>query len=220
MIENLAMNIPCELRDKSGSVFYAGRAAFSEPRPLYILGLNPGGDPAIQARETLAWHTQKVLAEKPAIWSEYSDESWGGYPPGRRGMQPRITHLLGRLSLEPGEVPASNVLFLRSRRERTLVGQLERLAEACWPFHLAVMEHVRPRTILCLGKTAGDFVKRKTDALEQVDTFVERNGRRWKSRTFTNAVGLKVVVVTHPSVADWTAPETDPSELVRRTLST
>ena len=220
VIESLAMNIPGEFRDKSGSVFYSGRAAFSGTCPLYILGLNPGGDPTLQERETVEWHTRKVLADKPAIWSEYSDESWGGSPRGRRGMQPRVTDLLGRLGLEPGTVPASNVIFLRSRREGTLAGELERLAETCWPFHRAVIEHVRPTVILCLGKTAGEFVRRKAGALDQVDTFVERNGRCWKSRTFANADGLKVVVVTHPSVADWTAPETDPSELVRRALST
>ena len=110
-------------------MFYSGRAAFSGTCPLYILGLNPGGDRALQERETVEWHTRKVLAEKPAKWSEYSDESWGGYPAGRRGMQPRITHLLGRLGLQPGEVPASNVIFLRSRRERTLSGRREQLAE-------------------------------------------------------------------------------------------
>ena len=183
-----------------------------------MLGLNPGGDPVLQQRETVAWHTRKVLTEKPAIWSEYSDESWGGYRPGRRGMQPRVTHLLSRLGLEPGAVPASNVIFLRSRRERTVPGQVRQLAETCWPFHEAVIEHVGPRAILCFGKTAGEFVRQKTGALEQVDEFVERNGRRWKSQTFDNRNGLKVVVATHPSVADWTTTEADPSELVGRAL--
>ena len=47
MIEDLARTIPRKLCDESGSMFYSGRAAFSGPGPLYILGLNPGGNPAV-----------------------------------------------------------------------------------------------------------------------------------------------------------------------------
>ena len=219
MIEHFARNIPRKLRDKSGSVFYSGRMAFSGPCPLYILGLNPGGDPVIQKRETVEWHTRKVLEEKPAVWSEYTDESWDGSPPGRHGMQPRVTHLLSRLGLHPGKVPASNLIFLRSGRESGIADQIEPLTKLCWPFHQTVIKHVEPRVILCFGLTAGKQVKRKTGALVQVDKFVERNKRFWTSRTFVNADGLKVVVASHPSIADWTTPEADPSELVRRALS-
>ena len=218
VIDDLAKLIPDELWNKSGSVFYSGRSAFSEPGRLYILGLNPGGDPAKQARETVARHTRNVLMKKPALWSEYSDESWCGYLPGRRGMQPRVVHLLNKLGLEPGEVPASNVIFLRSRREKGLVGTPDQLAETCWPFHRTFIERNRPDVILCFGKTAGEFVKRKTGAQQHVDEFVEANARHWKSLTFANRTNLRVVVATHPSIADWTNPKTDPSELVRRAL--
>ena len=220
MIEHFARNIPRQLRDKSGSVFYSGRGAFSGPCPLYILGLNPGGDPVIQKRETVEWHTRKVLEEKPAVWSEYTDESWGGSPPGRHGMQPRVTHLLSRLGLHPGKVPASNLIFLRSGRGNDIADQIEPLTLLCWPFHQAVIKHVEPRVILCFGRPAGNQVKRNTGALVQVDEFVERYpGRSWASCTFVNAGGLKVVVASHPSIAAWTTPEADPSELVRRALS-
>ena len=56
---------------------------------MYILGLNPGGDPIEeQANETVACHTSKVLREKPDKWSEYSNECWEGKSPGKHGMQP------------------------------------------------------------------------------------------------------------------------------------
>jgi hypothetical protein len=45
--------IPEELLDHSGRVFYSGHAAFSVSSDLYILGLNPGGDPLAQAVETI-----------------------------------------------------------------------------------------------------------------------------------------------------------------------
>ena len=49
MIEKLAERIPPDLLGRSGSVFYSGRAAFSSQASLYILGLNPGGNPKEQS---------------------------------------------------------------------------------------------------------------------------------------------------------------------------
>ena len=218
MIENFAKKIPSELRNKSGKVFYSGRVAFSKPGKLYILGLNPGGDPIKQSGEAVGWHTRKVLGEKPDNWSEYRDESWRGRPPGQRGMQPRILHLLEKLALDPGTVAASNIIFLRSRREANIKNEINRLAETCWPFHQAVIESIRPRVILCLGGRAGDFVKRKTGAGDLVDCFVENNERRWKSTICVNRDGLKIITASHPSIADWTNPDTDPSELIKQAL--
>ncbi|MDE0671952.1 MAG: hypothetical protein OXH72_09450 [Caldilineaceae bacterium] len=94
MIEDFAKNIPLDLQHKLGIVLYSGRSAFSGHRKLYILGLNPGGDPTKQANKTVAWHTSKVLREKPDMWSEYSDACWEGKSSGKHGMQPRLLHLL------------------------------------------------------------------------------------------------------------------------------
>ncbi|MCY3660588.1 MAG: hypothetical protein OXG36_16410 [Caldilineaceae bacterium] len=216
MIEDFAKNIPSVLQHKSGIVFYSGRAAFSGRRKLYILGLNPGGDPTKQASNTVEWHTSKVLREKPDKWSEYSDESWEGKPPGKHGMQPRILHLLKNLNLEPGEVPSSNVVFERSRKASDIAwGQL---AEVCWPFHRSVIRQLQPRVILCLSPKVGDFVRKKTCAFDQIDCFVENNNHRSESTCFANHEGLKVIQVTHPSWVDWTNPEADPSKLVLRSL--
>ena len=216
MIEDFAKNIPSDLQHKSGIVFYSGRIAFSGRRELYILGLNPGGNPTEQANETVAWHTSNVLNKKPDKWSEYSDESWKGKPPGTHGMQPRILHLLKNLDLEPGEVPSSNVVFERSRRASDIAWR--QLAEVCWPFHRAIIRQLQPRVILCLGKDAGDFVRKKVCAVDQLDCFVENNNRRWKSTCFANRKGLKVIRISHPSRANWVNPKADPSELVLRAL--
>lgn len=219
MIEDFVKYIPPKLQHKSGIVFYSGRAAFSGRRELYILGLNPGGDPTEQANETVAWHTSKVVRDKPYKWSEYSDESWKGKCPGKHGMQPRILHLLKNLDLEPGEVPSSNIVFERSRTGKDIEKNLRQLAEMCWPFHRAVIKQLRPRVILCLGKPAGEFVRKKTRAIDQIDCFVETYPKsRRKSTCFTNHEGRKVIRASHPSRADWTNPDADPSELVLRAL--
>ena len=218
MINDFAALIPESLLSASGAVFYSGRAAFSAPSPLYILGLNPGGDPQDQADDTVKKHTDMVLNGKQ-YWSEYQDETWWeGREPGTSGMQPRVLHLLRRLSLDPQKVPASNVVFVRSARERDIKKQFHQLSELCWPFHKAVIEQLGVRMVLCLGKTAGALVRNQLTATTFVCELQENNRRGWKTCSYKNSDEMAVVVATHPSIADWTNPDTDPSELVRRML--
>lgn len=218
MIEEFSQLIPDELRQESGNVFYSGKDAFATPASLYILGLNPGGDPLDPKADTIAKSIEDVLCEAPN-WSAYRDGSWAGAAPGTYGMQPRIIHLLNRVGLLPGEVPASNIIFTRSRREKDLVEDIANLKESCWPFHKAVIENLKPKVILCLGQTSGRWVCKKLSADQQTDEFVEDNNRKWRSRTFTNQQGTRVVVATHPSIAHWVSSKTDPSDLVIRALS-
>lgn len=211
--------IPAELLAQSGKVFYSGRAAFSGHPQLYILGVNPGGDPGSMQEETIASHTEWVSSLAPAEWSAYRDERWKGKAPGSHGMQPRLLHMFRTLGLQPGLVPASNLIFVRSRREDELSDDFEHLAGLCWPFHKYVLESLRPKVILCLGKTAGNYVRAKTGANDRYATFTEQNNRRWQSHAYRSEFGLRVVVATHPSIADWTARESDPTPLLLSALA-
>jgi uracil-DNA glycosylase len=94
----------------------------------------------------------------------------------------------------------------------------EILANLCWPFHEAVLNHIEPKVILCFGRTVGNFVKTKLSANTLVGEFVERNKRKWTSRAFNNDNGVTVVIATHPSIADWTNPDTDPTCLIKAFL--
>ncbi|WP_157609171.1 hypothetical protein [Serinicoccus marinus] len=73
--------------------------------------------------------------------------------------------------------------------------------------------------IVCLGKKTGAYVRRRLDAHEQIDQFVEQNNRGWTSHTHLGRDGLKVVSVTHPSRVDWRNPAADVSPLVARALN-
>ncbi|MEM6484427.1 MAG: uracil-DNA glycosylase family protein [Pseudomonadota bacterium] len=210
--------IPESLHQKSGAVFYSGRAAYSGQSPLYMIGVNPGGDPGARPNETVSWHTGRVLQEMPDNWSAYRDESWRNARPGTSGMQPRVLHMLERLGLDPGTVPASNVVFSRSKRESTFSGDFQKEARLCWPLHLAVIKMLRVRVIVCFGRTAGKWVCAEAGASRQIGEFVEANRRRWSSGAYEAASGLRVVVVPHPSIADWSSPFSDPSDLVKDTL--
>jgi hypothetical protein len=218
MIEKFAEFIPPELKHLSGAVFYSGRNAFQGKKDLYIIGLNPGGSDILHKDATVTRHTETILAMGNPDWSEYKDEIWSGNKPGAYGLQPRILHLLKSLNLSPYEVPASNVCFVRSQRERNISDKLYEYAELSWPFHEKVVYELGIKAILCFGLSAGSFVRKKLKANKLIDEFVEINNRRWSSQVYENNYGQIVIVATHPSIADWTNPLTDPSELVKKQL--
>lgn len=205
------------LRGKSGKVFYSGRSAFSLSRPMYVLGLNPGGDPATRREYTIESHSKAVL-EGPADWSAYRDESWRGFAPGKAQLQRRVLHLLKGVGLDPGLVPSSNLVFLRSRRFEGIANEFEGLAESCWPFHSLVINSLKPKVILCFGRKAGKYVRLKLGALKLQSESLEENERRWRNQVFANSDGIRVAILTHPSIVDWTAASTDPTNLVRKAL--
>ncbi len=219
MIETFAEQIPAELLNRSGKVFYSGRTAFSAPTALYVLGVNPGGDPLLHEAETVENHTAAVQRLHPDDWSAYRDEEWMGAAPGTYGMAPRVLHLFAALGLNPGCVPCSNLVFVRSRREGDIHHEMTLLANLCWPFHELVIELLRPRVILCFGKTAGKYVRNMLGTNILDGEFIENNNRHWRSQTFTGNGAHRVVVATHPSIADWTNPNTDPTELIRNAMT-
>jgi uracil-DNA glycosylase len=107
---------------------------------------------------------------------------------------------------------------VRSAREKDINKRFQQLAELCWPFHQAVIERLDVRVVLCFGRRSGSLVRERLSANTPVDRFVENNNRRWTSTSYKNSNGIAVVVATHPSIADWTTPATDPSLLVKRML--
>jgi hypothetical protein len=217
-IEEFSQRIPSALLARSGKVFYSGRLAFAKPSTLYVMGVNPGGEPINHKTETVGTHTELVLHQHPDDWSAYRDESWGNHLPGSYGMAPRILHLFRNLNLAPGHVPCSNLVFARSRAESDMNAEMEPLADLCWPFHEFLIDQLKPRVVLCLGSKAGKYVKEKLAATEQIAEFREMNNRGWATRVFVNQAGLKVVVATHPSRVDWTSIATDPSPVIAESL--
>jgi hypothetical protein len=210
--------IPQSLLKESGKVFYSGRSAFASRADLYLLGINPGGDPVVMRSETIASHMKWIDSAAPSDWSAYRDESWRGKVPGCHGMQPRVLHMFRGLGLNPGAVPASNLIFVRSRRKDTLVGDARHLAGLCWPFHQFILDCLQPKVIVCFGKPVGNYVRQKTNAHQLHATFTEQNDRKWQSHSYHSPSGVRVVVATHPGIADWTTSRTDPTGLVASAL--
>jgi hypothetical protein len=216
VIHTFASMIAPALLEQSGRVFYSGRSAFSNESDLYLLGFNPGGDPESDAETTVGHHTNFVLHKAPPLWSAYSDESWKGRPAGTHGLQPRVLHLFRQLGRDPRRTPSSNLIFVRSRRAASLSD--DSLEDVCWPLHAEIISRLRPRAIVCLGAKTGDKVWRRLGASSVLGSFEERNERKWKSTAYQTPSGLIVLSLTHPSIADWTAPATDPSPFVLSVL--
>ena len=214
---HFARLVDAGLYDRSGKVFYSGRSAFSAPSRLYVLGLNPGGSAGAQATNTI----QRNLSEwrdRPPRWSAYCDESWQGKPPGTYGMAPRVLHLFERLGLDPRDVPASNVVFVRSNNEAALAAEKSLLLAKCWPVHEAVISTLGIDSIACFGVTAGRWVRSLLQANVLAGRLIERNARGWVNEAHLNARGTCVLTLTHPSHADWRNPAADPTALVREML--
>lgn len=196
-------------------MFYTGREAWKRHTDVYLLGLNPGGDPIAMRQNTIASHTNFVLAQKRP-WSEYRDSDWNNRPPGTFGMQPRVLHLLKALNRDPTLTPASNLVFTRTRSERDIVNK-KYLIDSCWRFHDAVIRDLQIRTVVCFGKTVGTVVRRRLGANELINTFTEKNDRQWCSRLYRGN-GIYVAMLTHPSRVDWSNCNADPSPLVASTF--
>lgn len=218
MIDQLRAVIPQSLIDHSGVVFNSGRDAFSHHSGLYILGLNPGGAPEEHRHETLRTHTDMVM-RMPSNWSSFRDQSLKGKAPGTYRFQPRVLHMLQKLSLDPGQVPASNLVFLRTRNEKELGHRLPELVETCWPFHEMVIRTQRVRAVICMGMTAAAWACRKLGVPSMpVEVYTEMNLRGWQSKRFNSPGGISVIAATHPSIANWTNEKTDPTRLVLNAL--
>jgi hypothetical protein len=218
LIHELYGLVPSSLKARSGKVFYSGRAAFRVGAPFYLLGLNPGGAPEAYPDETVESHSLQVLQTLPEHWSAYRDESWAHAAPGTWQMQPRVRHFFRALNIDPASVPASNLVFSRTRDEEALKRELSSLIEACWRFHLRVIERTRATLIVCLGQTCGEAVQDRVGAHHEIDAFEEDNGRKWRSAVFRATSGLRVAVLTHPSRVKWQEPKTDPTPLIARAL--
>lgn len=210
-LDRFAEVIPDELLDVSGHAFYTGEGGFSGQSPLYLLGLNPGG----QHPETVQQQYHDARAGR-SDYSAFRVHTWKD----ESRIDRNVLHLLANLSMDPGNVPASCVVFARTRTESELRQEFQRLASLCWPFHRAVIDALGVRVVVCFGGLGSGFVRQQLGAHQQIDSFVETNNRGWASRTFVGSSGIKVVQVTHPSRADWRNPAADVSPLVSRALAT
>ena len=81
-----------------------------------------------------------------------------------------------------------------------------------------MIETLGVRVVIALGGAAGLHARQRLNAHREVARFVEDNARRWTSYLHEAPSGIRVATLTHPSVADWINPATDPTGLVLQAL--
>lgn len=69
-----------------------------------------------------------------------------------------------------------------------------------------------------MGKDAGNFVRKKINAHNLIDQYVESNDRGWKSKVYSNEKGQFVIIAPHPGRANWINSNSDPSPLIAKYL--
>ena len=222
LLDELIDLVPAHLHQEFGEVFYSGATAFQQPSPLYLLGFNPGGDPAEAklSRYTIASDLEASRSPQRRDWSGFEDD-WSDFGPGAVVFQRRVRHLLNACGIEdPRKLPASNAMFVRSTRIAALdARRVQTLLRDCWAVHEKVISALGVRVVVCFGQATGQWVRAQVGADDPpCDSFTEANGRRWRSATHKGQDGIQVVTLTHPSVADWTNPRTDPTGLVVKAL--
>jgi hypothetical protein len=103
--------------------------------------------------------------------------------PGGRPVQKRMRWLCAQIGQPIEQVCASNLIFVRSRDERT--AGYPHMADICWPVHEAILEIVQPRVILTRGCKVYDYVAERISNDRAIsDTFPSGHGN-WSCRRAT-----------------------------------
>ena len=215
MLEEFVELIPDSFLNQPGSALDSGRQAFAVQPDIYIIGYHSGG----QSPELLEEQIDRVLHREDANWCAYKDEVWGRPPPGSHRIQKRIVHLCAGLGLDPRDVPASYLIFWRWTTDvKPSAAEKQQWAADCWPFHQEVIDRLGVKIVVCLGGETGNRVRKNLGASpEPVREFVENNRRRWRSCAY-QAGHRYILVLTHPTQANWENSNADPTPLVQWAL--
>lgn len=215
MLDELIHLIPDSLLRQPGRAFNSGRLAFGAPSGIYVLLLNPtyaGDDP----QQPVSHQAHEVAKRKPKDWCAILDDQWGNRPPGKHFLQRNMLRLYARLGVSPRKTPSSQLVFLATKTPADLKKRpdFQYLLEDCWQFHAAVIQTLQPCAIVCVGKDAADFARRKLNANALAAEHCADVGKRPRtSQSHKNAQGLTVICLPHPAAPgfgpDWTYEETD-----------
>lgn len=183
------------LQDRSGQVLMSG-ASTLRPGRIYLLGLNPGGDPDNHALMTIGQSLDDLVSRTRAERNSYLVEWPGG---ARKNLvRHRILDLIWGLGLEPHEVCASNLIFTRSPGEASCSYQD---LEACWRVHEHILRVVRPKAIVTYGSPVYDALVRRYATWGCVEEHrpVAYCPGPWQARSLHVREGVRLIGLPHVS---------------------
>lgn len=137
----------------SGASLYTGWDSLRAGN-LYLMGLNPGGDPTNTGKSILQETKETKTSHNP-----YTDEQW--QTKSRRycaGKHPHQTSVLKLIELVSGQPDtgffSANAVFARTVGDKQLQDPWG-WWDICWPVHQFFLSIVRPKVIVCLGNGDG-----------------------------------------------------------------
>lgn len=159
----VAESMPADMAALPGSVLLSPLSAVRRSS-TYLMGLNPGGDPAKVTRCI-------ADTEPPSDGtSSYTHECWdpkcssdcehlrddGLLPEHLANHQARVGDLARLLGYSgPADMPSANLVFARSadwaKLKASTGWEPGAWVKACWPVHQHLLGIVRPRVIISLG---------------------------------------------------------------------
>lgn len=141
------------LLDRSGGVLLSSEAALARA-PIYFLGMNPGGT----EEEGIVYPTllDNLVAARLGASAWDDPEPWGSgkrsSPAGLAPMQKRFKSIAAFLKLDYRKIPASNLVFTRSR-DVASHNNFEADRDLCRPVHELFLEEVQAEKLWIMGNT-------------------------------------------------------------------
>ncbi len=188
--------------DQSGHVLYSSAATLRRG-PLYIIGHNPGGLPERRGTDTVRTSLEE-LPQKTI--NNYLDEQWITVrgrmrDAGQAALQRHVVWLLEHLGLSPREVPASNLLFNRSRGVAS--SSYNENVELCWKVHEQILNIVRPHGLIVFGNSGKSPYSFLHSRFGYMPELIHPSGHHtWRCRAFTSPGGLRIIGLPHLSRYD------------------
>lgn len=143
-----------EILGKSGSVFYTGYGTLLNPNGVYLLGINPGGNPE-EITESVAKNLHDFQYRNP-YFNAYLDEDWGD-----NDFQAGVKDACAKLGLSLREICGGNFIFERTRSEKDIRNKGTKI-NAYTYFHDYVINNIiNPSAIIVFGSTLYDELKEK-----------------------------------------------------------
>lgn len=186
---------------RAGGILYSAARTLG-PGKLYIMGLNPGGDPENSKSHNIGMSLDQ-LPQRTS--NAYLDEAWDNrsrqLEKGQAPLQRRIAFLAQSFGCELEDVCATNLIFMQTRSARDL--DFNRDAERCWPVHEMMLSMVRPKLILAFGNSAISpygYLRQIHSSVPE-DEISSGHGS-WKCKSFTAQIaGDQVAVVGLPHLS-------------------
>lgn len=228
--------VAAEFYMRPGTVLYSSLASV-RPFHVYVMGLNPGGDPAAETRPligTLAAPDGQSFYTHDC-WQKHCpgggscahvDESGAVFPDALRLHQRVVVDLAELVGTTPPMLPSANAIFGRSTEIAKLKDEtghsLTEWSAACWPVHQRLLAVVRPRVIVTLGKgdsNSAFALLNATCGCPPSRTFSDEGvhgGKAFEARGLDlggeDRLDATVIGIPHPS---WYAPGPVLREMIR-----